>query len=445
MRELTYLTLALLAAISAWSQVAPSATGGDLSSDESTEMATPPPVNDAAFPTAVGAEERSNYLLGSIGVQTGYVDNLYAGGTGGATSETTYSVVPMISYNQTTPRQHRLFTYSPSFAIYSPTSALNEFDQGATVNFTYRMTPHTTLSANDAFQKSSGSSGLSTLAGGGAVSSSPQSLSANSVAPFTNRLTNAADAQLSFQFSPMGMIGGSGMFTQLHYPNPAQTSGLYDSDSQGGSAFYNRRISETQYAGANYQYARTLAYPANAVSQTQTQTVYAFYTIYPKHNLSISLSGGPQRYEVAQSSFPKSSGWGPMVIASMGWQGLRTSASASYSREVMGGGGLLGAFVSTSANASARWQISRTWTTAASAIYAINKSVTPFLPFAQPEGHTISGFLTLRHSFSSQLSLQFEYDRVHQSYGGIASISNNPNTNREMISLFWQFAHPLGR
>jgi hypothetical protein len=444
MRRILYLIVAILACLPAWSQVAPSATGGDAAPDQDMEMATPPPVSDAAFPTEVGAEERANYLRGTLGVETGYIDNVYAGDGNGATSNTTYSVVPMISYDQTTPRQHRMFTYSPGFTIYHPSSSLNEFDQSAIVNFKYRTTEHTTLTLNDAFQKSSNAFGLSNNVGGG-VSGAPQTFGAGSIAPFANHLTNAADAQFSFQFSALAMVGGSATFTNLHYPNSTQVSGLYDSQTRGGSAFYNRRLGERQYTGLTYQYARTLAYPATGLSETQTHTVFAFYTIYPKQNLSISVSGGPQRYGVVQAPFPSAAGWGPMVLASLGWQGTHANFAASYSREVMGGGGLLGAFVSTTAISTARWQISRTWTTGASVNYAINKSVTPLLPFAQPEGHTISGFATLQHSLGTQCTLQFEYDRVHQSYGAIAAVADNPNTNREMLSLSWQFTRALGR
>jgi hypothetical protein len=409
-------------------------------------MATPPPVSDAAYPTEVGAEARSNYVGGRLGFVAGYVDNLYAGSNGGgAPSEEIYSVFPTISYDQTTPRQHRMFTYSPGFTIYRPSSNLNEFDQSAIMKFKYLLTPHLSIGANDAFLKSSNAFGLSNSVDSGAVSGSQQALSASAVAPFANRLSNTVTAQLSFQFSPVGMIGASGTFMKLHYPNSAETPGLYDSDMRGGSAFYNRRIAANQYAGVNYQFSRILAYPANALSKTQTNTIYAFYSIYPKPNLSLSLSGGPQHYEVAQTSSPTSSAWGPMVMASMGWQGLRTNVAANYSREVTGGGGLLGAFVATNANLSTRWQIVRSWMVGANASYSINKSVTTFQLFAQPDGHTMSGFATVEHSLGTALSLTFEYDRVHQSYGGIAAISDNPNSNRETISLAWQFTRALGR
>ncbi len=52
------------------------------------------------------------------------------------------------------------------------------------------------------------------------------------------------------------MIGAGGTFTESNYPNPAEASGLYNSNSGGGSAFYSQRLSSTQYIGVTYQYSK---------------------------------------------------------------------------------------------------------------------------------------------------------------------------------------------
>ena len=241
------------------------------------------------------------------------------------------------------------------------------------------------------------------------------------------------------------MVGASGMWMTLQYPNPSEVTGLYNSGSRGGTAFYNRRISASQYAGVTYQYADTLTHPANASSETVTQGISAFYTIYPMSTLSVSVSGGPQHYQVAQTALPTLSSWGPSVTTSMGWQGRYATFAASYSQSVTGGGGLLGAYHSKSANGAVRLKLSRTWTIGASASYSINKSVTPLLLGGIQGGHTVSGTIRVEHPVGKQLSLSFEYDRLHESYGGIPSISANPNSNRETIALSWQFMRPLGK
>jgi hypothetical protein len=435
------LILGLATVVPARSQVAPEASGG--TSDDS-QMQTPPPVSNQSYPTEVGAEARSNYLRAGLSFATSYIDNLYAGNST-PIAETTYSILPSIAYDQVTPRQHRMFTYSPGFTFYQPSSSLNETDQSLNALYEYRLTEHLTLNANDSLQKSSTSSALLGSANGSAVSGSPQPITPGIQAPFAQRLTNTANAQLSFQFSSSGMVGVSGMLMKMDYPNPSESSGLYNSDERGGGAFYNRRISASQYVGVNYQYSYIVAYPQGGQSVTQTDNISAYYSIYPKHNLSISVSSGPQYYTIKQTSFSGSSGWSPMVVASAGWQGVRTNLAASYSRQVTAGGGLLGAFDSSSVSTLARWQISHALTTGASASYAINKSITPFLSAGVQNGHSVSGAATIGYTINQHFVMNFEYDRVHQSYNGIAAISSNPNSDRETISLAWQFTRPLGR
>lgn len=435
------LVLGLVAAVPALAQVAPEASGG--TSDDS-QMQTPPPVSSQSYPTEVGAEARSNYLRAGLSFATSYIDNLYAGSST-ALSETTYSIFPTIAYDQVTPRQHRMFTYSPGFTFYEPSSALNESDQSLNALYVYRLTEHLTLNASDTFQKSSASSALQDSANGGAVSGSSQPITPGIVAPFAERLTNTANAQLSFQFSASGMVGGSGTLMKMDYPNPSESSGLFDSDERGGAAFYNRRLSATQYVGVNYQYAHIVAYPKGSQSVTQTHNISAYYTIYPTHSFSISVSSGPQHYAISEMSFGGSGGWGPIVVASLGWQGIHTNLAANYSRQVTAGGGLIGASKSSSAVVSVRWQVLRALTAGASSNYSINKSVATFLNASAQNGHSISGAATMGYAINRQLTMNFEYDRVHQSYSGIAAISSNPNSDRETISLAWQFTRPLGR
>jgi len=436
------LILALILAVPAVSQVAPEAEGG---ADNDSQMSTPPPVSDQAYPTEVGAEARSNYLSAGLRFATSYIDNYYAGSST-TQPETIYSVLPIIAYDQTTPRQHRVFTYSPGFTFYEPSSGLNEADQNLKALYAYRLTEHMTINASDTFEQSSASSGLGGSFAGSGVSGSTQPVTPGIFAPFAERLTNTADAQLTYQFSPVGMVGVSGTWMKLNYPNPTESTGLYNSDERNVSAFYNRRISREQYIGTNYQAAWTFAFPPGAAEvDAQTQTIYGFYTIYLNKSLSISVSGGPQYYNISEASSSLSRAWEPIVIASAGWQGLHTNFATSYARQVTAGGGLLGAFKSESADFSARWQISHTWTTGARADYTINKSVTQLLSFAAENGHAILGSATLDHALNDQFNLEFEYDRVHQSYGGIAATGTNPNSDRETISLVWRISRPLGR
>ena len=119
------------------------------------------------------------------------------------------------------------------------------------------------LNATDSFLDNSSPFSPEDAGAGGSVSGGSESSTPGVIPPFAKRLTNSANLEFSWQTGPNVMIGVSGLETELHYPNPAQTPGLYDSNSRGGSFFYNRRISRTKYFGANYQYLDMLANPGN--------------------------------------------------------------------------------------------------------------------------------------------------------------------------------------
>lgn len=440
MRMRFTLLLILLAAIPVWAQTDNAAQDGDDTTTATTEMAAPPPVSGQAYPTLVGAETRTNYLSGGLAVSAAYIHNLYTGGSS-ALDETTISIEPDLALDQASPRQHRTIRYNPGFTFYQPTSDLNEVDQNLTGKYRIQLSPHVMLTADDELQRTS-----TAYSAVGAVSgSAPTSLS-GAVPLLAQRLSNTANAVTSWQFGPTSMVGGSVQFTELHFPNPSEVTGLFDSNSQGGSAFYTRQLSEKQYTGVVYQYVDMLAYPPKtSTSETQTNTIYPFFTQYLTRKFSLSISGGPQHYATNASSVaPATAQWSPSVMASMGWQGLHTAFSASYSQAVTAGGGLLGAYHSDQGGVSARWQISKNWTSSLGGGYISNKGVNQAAALASPGGHMISGSFLVDHSISSHLVLHCEYDRTHESYAAIAALANAPDMDRVTVALAWRFTRPLG-
>jgi hypothetical protein len=253
------------------------------------------------------------------------------------------------------------------------------------------------------------------------------------------------NAELTYQFSQNGMIGAAGGFTNLHYLNPTEVPGLYNSNSGGGTAFYNHRLSGRHYVGTSYQYSRILTYPENAQIETQTNYILGFYTIYLKPAFSISISAGPEQVKIFQPPSLAYHSWSPALTASISWQRRHTNLAASYGRIVTSGGGLVGAYLSNSASASARWQLAHTWTLGSTAAYAINKNVTPSFFQSTSGGLTVSGTIAVQHPISERFNLGMGYTYLHQSYSDIAIISNAPNTNRVFISVNYELARPLGR
>jgi hypothetical protein len=404
-------------------------------------MRIPPPISGDAYPTETGSETRTNYLRAGLTLNTAYDDNVLAGSNAKPIRDLTYSIGTAFSLDQSTPRLHETFRYSPGFTLYQHTSALNAADQDVLLSFHYSIGTHAVVSMTDSFQKMSNV--FSQPYEG--VPSSAQTSTLVAVAPFANHLSNAASAQLSYQFSENDMIGGGGTSTIVNYRNSAEAFGLSNSNSRGGTAFYSLRLPGAQYIGADYQYSKMVADSANNESNTDLHTFSIFYTAYLEHSLSMSVSGGLQHFDVAQSVLKATSAWKPTATGSVGWQRRNTNWAASYSRTVTGDGGLLGAYQSNSAEASARWQLAHNWIVGSTAGYGIQKNLLVALLSVSPGGHTVLGSALVRHTIREYLSVELVYERLHQSYRGVAVISNAPDSNRESIVINYQFMRPIGR
>jgi hypothetical protein len=453
----------VLAAAPLWAQVdnsgnlppapAPAVAEAESSDRSTPKMVPPPPVSGQSFPTALASEERSNYLRGGVAFNAAYTDNLLGSVSAKPVSDASYSIWPNLEIDETTPRTTLVTSYAPGFTFYQRTSSRNEQDQNAAINFQYGLSPHVTFSARDSFQKSSDvfnqpNPGLGTVSGG----SQPANLSV--IAPVADRLSNTGNVGLAYQFAANAMIGGSGNFSNLHYPDQAEVPGLVDSSSQSGLGFYSARVAREHYIGASYQYQRLLSYPAGGQNLTQTDAFLFFYSFVPSTRFSMSLFGGPQYASVgpqfaASSAAPlaASKSWNPAAGGSLNWQARRSSFAISYSHLVSGGGGLIGAVRLDSANASFRQQITKTLNASLTGGYSQNDLLAAASSAGgiSQNGHTVSGTASLQQELGQHINLQLGYTRLHQDYSGVAVLAATPNTNREFASLSYQFSRPLGR
>ncbi len=423
---------------------------GSGNEDNDSRMLTPPPVSGQTYPTTGTSQERSNFLRGGLAFTTAYTDNALGSVSTQSVSDISYSIAPFISLDETTTRLHLLTTYAPGFTFYQKTSARNEADQNASVNLQYRLSPHVTLSARDGFQRTSNVFNQLDL-GSVAVSGGTQEPNFSVIAPIAPMLSNAGNAGITYQFAANGMVGASGTFTNLHYLDQSLVPGLSDSSSQGGSVFYSLRISKMHYIGVTYQYQRLIANPIGGQSETQTHAIYLFYTLYPTTRFSLSFFGGPQHSDTVQPPIPPSQlplpearAWNPGAGASMNWQGRLTNAAVSFSQMISGGGGLMGAVHMTSATALIGQQIMRRLNGTVSGGYTQNDLVASAFA-GDNNGHTIAGTASLHQLIGQHVDVQLGYTRVHQNYSEVAIVAATPNTNREFVSISYQFSRPLGR
>src|SRR5277367_5256845 len=449
--------LILLAAAPLWPQAQPAAPvpavsgvqNGDAPNSDSANndsdpnsirMLTPPPTSGGTYPVVVGAEERANYLRGGVTFNTAYSDNVLAGASATPLSSVSYSVWPTIALDETSSRLHWVLAYAPGFTFYQKVTASNESDENLALEFTYRLSPHVTFSAHDGLQKSSNVFNQPFLSTAGAVSGGSTVANLSVIAPLADRLSNNGSVGLTYQFAANSMVGASGSFTNLHYPDPTQVRGLFDSESQEGSAFYALRIAKRHYVGAIYQYQRLLAYPAPGTNETETHAVLGFYTWYLSSKFSASVFGGPQYADsspqfaaTGTASTAASHSWKPDAGGSLSWQGLHSSVALSYLHAIANGGGLLGAVKMDSATASLRQQLTHTLDAMLLGSYAQNDLLLA-APLASGNGHSVSGTASVQQFVGSHLNVQLGYTRLHQDYSSVAVLAANPDTNREFIS-----------
>jgi len=370
---------------------------------------------------------------------------------GHAVSDVSYSVFPTLALDETTSRAHAVLNYAPGFTFYQRESSLNAANQNASINFQYRLSPHVTFSVGDSFQKSSNVFNQPDLASAVVVAGGAQVPNFSVIAPTADILSNFGNVGITYQFALNGMVGASGTFSNLHYPNQSEVPGLFDSSTQGGSVFYTLRISKMHYVGATYQYQRLVSYPTVGQNETQTHALLFFYTLYATSRISFSVFGGPQYSDTVlppqpplHLQLPAAKAWDPAAGGSLSWQGRLTNFALSYSHVISGGGGLIGAVKMDSASASIRQQLSRRLSGSIGGGYSQNDVLDPALAGAT-NGHTISGTASLQQQFGQHINVQLGYTRLHQNYGGVAILAATPNTNRESISISYQFSRPLGR
>lgn len=435
--------LSLLACISAWSQVETSSSDAANGPADGTQLRLPPPVSGQPYPTEFEGDSEQNYWRGGFTLSSGYTNNVT--GSTNPVGSMFYSFWPTIALDKATSRLQLGFVYSPGFTLYQNASGYNKADQNVRVNLQYRISPNLAISLQDGFNKSSNILNQPNPLSASPISGSLPSPGVVVIAPIANQTNNLTSAQLTYQLSPTAMLGGGGNFTSLFYSNPEQVSGLYNSRSGGASVFYSHQLGEKYHTGVTYQYQNTLSSQTNSPgSQVQTQTVFAFLTIYLKPTLSISVSAGPQHYTATQRPFPLSSSWSPLLMVSGGWQGQRTTLAANYSRTVNGGGGLNGAFHSNMVGASVNWRMSRNWTAGVSASYSNNKTLTPLF-LSSSGGRVLSGTVSAQRALGERLNLQLGYSGTRQNYEQIAAVADAHYVSRVFVSLNYQFSKPLQR
>jgi hypothetical protein len=317
------------------------------------------------------------------------------------------------------------------------------------MNFQYHPGSNATLIVQDSFLRSSSLFNQPFATSQGDIGGGTPLQASGVIAPFADRISNVANVGINDQAGENEMFGVSGQYGLLDYPNSSQVPGLYNSTLWGVTAFASQRIASRQYLGGEVEHSRIVSFLKGTDSGVQSDNIFPFYTIYLRNSetstLSISVSGGPEHYIASQSPETEVQAWTPAGTIGVGWQGHFSTVAGSYSHNITGGGGLPGAYEEDRASAAFRRELTHTWEINFSGFYALNKNKTPFFPFSEPGGHTITASASVQHQLSRSLKFLIGYDRMEESYSDIGALAKLPNSDREYGQISWQWARPIGR
>ena len=404
-------------------------------------MSVPGPVSDSSYSVTFSSETpRTNYLNAGLTLGTAYDSNVVVNGSK-PVSDFSYSLLPSISLQQSRARARWDLTYAPGFTFYQRTSAYNAANHNLLANLEYRLSPHTTFIVGEQFSRTS--SFFNQI--GQDLTLTPEASHAsqpNVIVPIAEQISNSTRATLSYQFGSNAMVGGTGSFSLLNYPNPSQAQGISDSTGKQLGMFYTHRLSGRHYIGASYDFQNLQTHPNHI--QTQVQSVLFFYTLNPNSAISLAIFAGPEHSHTYDVLVPASNMWSPAIGGSFNWQGEHRSFGASVAHRVTPGGGLSSATRATIADAAFRQRVSKNVSAILSGQYTTSDILNP-LGGLSPGGHLISGTFSAQRPLGEHVNLALGYTQLHQSYPSIPSVSSVPGRSHAWVSVSYQFQRPLGR
>jgi hypothetical protein len=433
-------------------QVEPAAEGG-AGSDEEVRMMTPPTVGGMPFASGANVDTRSNYVDTSLSFAPSYVSNVLPGEDvsnvppGEAAkpiSDVEFSILPSFSLVRSTPRQSEQARYSPNFTFYQHTNTLDTIDQTANAEYQYRLTPHVTATLQDNFLRTSNVFNSSYPFSNPVTGSTLTPITAV-IAPFAQQLLNTTTGILSYQFAKNAMVGGAGAFTVFDFPGSSQNTDIYNSKDTEGSAFYSRRLSQSQYFGVEYEYNRSLAYPATGADETQVHSFLPFYSLYLHKDVSLTVGAGAQFVAISPFQSARYNSWSPEADLSIGWETARGGIAAGYAHMIPSGGGLLGSYTSDGVTLSAGWKPVHNWNGGVTFSYLAINNIGPVILASASTGNTLTSQATLGHSIGERFDISGGYQYLREEYNDIAIIHADPNANREFVSISCHLRKNLGR
>lgn len=391
--------------------------------------------------------ERSNYLRGGLNVGATYDDNalLTPRNTLG---NTTYSVFPNISLEQTRSRARWTLGYAAGLTVNQRLSSRNQGSHDLNFDSQFRLSPHVNLRVAEDFSLTSGAFN-SSGAGVGIGSGGP---SATLIAPLSQQRASTTVVEANYHFALRDIVGGSGSFSDLHFstlPSNVPTGfALTDTRTVSGSAFWLHGFGR-DWLGVDYRFDRVTFDPNG---ETRVHSILAVNTINLPNRFTFTGFIGPEHSEnrglqPGSGEASNFSEWSFSGGVEAGWQQDHTSVTAGYSRRINNGGGLLGVVRLQGVHGEIRQQLRPGWAASVGASYGNNKSLT--IPTAESASkiNSASIGMALERNLGKSLGLRVGYAHDFQEQIGTTdpAFQGTAHRNRFSVTLGYQWSRPLGR
>lgn len=451
------LAMAILWVTCAWAQ-------NDTGSPDNATPTQPGPKPAYTYPDATPSldflsqsVENSSIELG-ISAGFSYDSNAYSNTSTGQ-NFWLFNVTPSIKIQQFRPNLSWNVSYAGGYQNYTYTQQIaraysnnNLFSQRAGAGFTWQLAPHWQLIANDNFSYSANPFDSFLTTPGTPTMNNPNPVTYYPLSQYTlnNALLTLTD-QLTkvdtLSFSGTENLRRTSTYNLLTLP-------FYNLVSYGGRASYSHRLSPRLSLGASYDYNSLDFGHGQQRSGTQTITMTADYLLRP--NMTISGWVGPEYTSTKTvQCVPEivngqivivcdhySSLWSTALGATFGWQSLRNSVRAGFSRQVSDGGGIIATSTVNSVNGSYHRMFTPKLDLTVGGNYFHDVSTT----ISSRSFNNLNLSAGLNYKLSKSLSATARYAFFHQTQSNTIVIGPRTyNTNLVGVTVNYTWNHPLGR
>jgi hypothetical protein len=391
--------------------------------------------------------ERSNYLRGGVNIGGAYDDNPLLV-TGGATSNTSVSIFPNISIEESSSRMRWKLGYAGGLTINQSLPNENQDSQNLNFDSQYRLSPHVNLRIAENFSSITGffdgGNGSEVITGTGGPN-------ASLITPLATQRSSFTTVETNYHFALNDLIGASGSFYDSHFSNPGEaqpTIPLANSQTASGSTFWLHRIVRGDWGGVSYRFDRITFNLGGG--ESLVHSFFAVNTLNLSNRLSLTGFVGPQYSDnqglVPGASLPsQTTDWSLAGGVEGGWKNQRTSLSGGYSRNISDGGGVLGAVRLQNVHANFRRELAPGWAVAVNVVRGTNQSlIVPTVSSASSINLTEAGIL-LERNIGKSVGFRMGYAHDFQEQLFTApNPTQDAQKNRVFVTLSYQWAKPLG-